>query len=406
MLNKIPIPKIIWTIWLSEDGSIPDLIKSCTESQKMPGYEHRLITLDNCFKDSKYMQECLNSPHKTKKWCKASDYLRMHYLLTEGGIYLDADVGILEGRNFDDMLEARMFVGMENNNVPGITVLGTAVIGAEPNHPLIKLWKDIAEANFRGDDDKCYESSMDILNIQGVHYQDTFRLYPPEYFFPYNWQTGIINVTQNTRTFHHFLKSWNNTSDLLPKVSIIIPQLGREEGLKKCLESIDRLYYPKHLIETIVVEGKETVPQKVANGLAQSNGDIICYAANDMIFEPNSLYEAVKMSKDHGLVSFNSGVGLLPDSGYLCEHFIIRKDFIPRIGEEIFDTEFHHVGVDQLLWAKANKLKQAIMCKDAVINHNHFSRGKAEQDDIYQKGWSQTGQDRELLKKKLAELGK
>lgn len=202
------IPKTIFVVWLSEDGSMPPLIKKCIESQKIPGYEHRLITLDNCFKGSKYIQECLSSPHKTKKWCKASDYLRMHYLLTEGGIYLDADVEILPGKNFDDMLEVRMFVGMEKNDIPGYTVLGTAVVGAEPNHPIIKRWKDTVEAQFRGDDDKCYESSMDILNIQAVHSQDTFRLYPPEFFYPYDHLSNTTQITRNTRTVHHFMRSW------------------------------------------------------------------------------------------------------------------------------------------------------------------------------------------------------
>ena len=93
--------KKIFTIWLQESGEMPEMIRRCVESQKIEGYEFKLITLDNCFRDSKYMRECLDSPHLSKRWCKASDYLRMHYLLNEGGIYMDADVEILPDRNFD-----------------------------------------------------------------------------------------------------------------------------------------------------------------------------------------------------------------------------------------------------------------------------------------------------------------
>jgi glycosyltransferase involved in cell wall biosynthesis len=187
---------------------------------------------------------------------------------------------------------------------------------------------------------------------------------------------------------------------LVPTVTFIVPTLGRPEGLKRCLDSIEKLNYPKELIQTIVIDGEGTVPEKVARGLWQAKGEYIVYGSNDVEFTPDSLYNALQTDK--GLVAFNTGE-LLPDEGNICEHFIIKKDFIKRIGGEIFDTEFHHVGVDNLLWAKALKLGQAARRQDAIVKHYHFSTGTPN-DAIYQKGWSKVEEDRALLAKKMKEI--
>ena len=187
------------------------------------------------------------------------------------------------------------------------------------------------------------------------------------------------------------------------KVTIIAPVLGRPEGTKRLLDSIDALDYPKDLVEVITIDGPGTVPEKVARGLAQSTGEYIVYASNDIEFTPDSLHNAVTLARQgYDLVAFNTG-DILPDEGNICEHFIIRKSFVDQIGGEIFDTDFHHVGVDNLLWAKAKKYGKAARSDDAIIHHYHFSKG-AVMDEVYQKGWGHVEEDRALLKKKLAEL--
>ncbi len=82
---------------------------------------------------------------------------------------------------------------------------------------------------------------------------------------------------------------------------------------------------------------------------------------------------------------------------------MIRRDFITELGGEIFDTRFHHVGVDNLLWAKAKKLNQAYRCEEAKFEHRHFSKG-ANYDAVYQKGWANAEEDRALLAKELSML--
>jgi len=58
------IPKKIWTVWITEEGNeIPELIKRCIASQKIPGYEHNVITLADAEKlrHIPYVDQCLNS---------------------------------------------------------------------------------------------------------------------------------------------------------------------------------------------------------------------------------------------------------------------------------------------------------------------------------------------------------
>ena len=38
-------------------------------------------------------------------------------------------------------------------------------------------------------------------------------IYPIEYFCPLNYYTGEMNITENTRTIHHYMASWvSNTN--------------------------------------------------------------------------------------------------------------------------------------------------------------------------------------------------
>lgn len=197
----------------------------------------------------------------------------------------------------------------------------------------------------------------------------------------------------------------------LPKISIIIPTL-RPEGLERTLASIEALNYPPELVETIVLrdEPRLGVPRRVLEGVNQATGSWIVYAADDMEFEPDCLIAALQTSSrngDKGLIAFNSGP-VSPDKGNICEHFMIYAElardpaYFPR---GIFDTDFHHVGVDNLLWATMEKAGEAIRAEHAKVVHHHFSRGAA-MDGVYRQAWDPelVAADRALLEKKLAEL--
>ena len=196
----------------------------------------------------------------------------------------------------------------------------------------------------------------------------------------------------------------------LPKVDFVIPTLGRPEGLEKCINSIKNLVYPQELINIIVVEDtpRQGVPKRVKEGFGKGSGEYVVYAANDCEFEYRSLMQAIiDMKKENkALCAFNIGE-VLPDEGNINAHFIIQREFVDKeLGGEIFDTEFNHLGVDNLLWARAKKKNQAMRSERARVFHHHFSVGEAEFDEVYQIGWDKEmmEKDRELLKKKLEQL--
>lgn len=192
-----------------------------------------------------------------------------------------------------------------------------------------------------------------------------------------------------------------------PKISFVIPTLGREEGLKRCVDSIKNLNYPQDKIEIIVKqdvfdENRVGVPKLVKQGVEEASGEWIVFASNDIEFTPESINEALLVG-DLGYVAFNTGA-ISQDEGNINEHFMIRKDIVEKIGE-VFDTDFYHCGVDNLLWAKMKKLSIAVRCDRALVTHFHFTKGAA-MDAVYELGWDKikVKEDRELLIKKLKEL--
>jgi hypothetical protein len=151
------IPKKIHYCWLSGDN-FPEIVQKCMKSwqEVMPDYE--LI----CWDMKKFNIESIpfvSEACSVKKWAFAADYIRMHALFTEGGIYLDTDV-ILKKR-LDELLIHDLFVSVEYHpdiikehdtlslihsngaykepftEKPGIGIQA-AVIGGTQGHPFLK----------------------------------------------------------------------------------------------------------------------------------------------------------------------------------------------------------------------------------------------------------------------------
>lgn len=196
------IPKRIYTIWIGPE--MPELIKKCIDTQKIDGYEHILIDNSNYYR-CRYVDECVSA----KKWGKAADYLRMHYL-QNGGIFLDADTEVL--KPFDDVLDNEMFVCEEENKF-----IANGIVGVIPNHPMIKHYLEIVSENFIGSGDLVFQPGMYLWTelVKYSKWSSNIRVYPSDWFLPYNHQSNVTNVTENTHTMHFYLKSWltHNNAD-------------------------------------------------------------------------------------------------------------------------------------------------------------------------------------------------
>lgn len=243
------------------------------------------------------------------------------------------------------------------------------------------------------------------------HYENR----PHELLAEAKWHLG-----DRTASKYHFDKALEYTPlsskllyeyryhNYLPKISFLLPTLGRPEGAERCIKSIKELNYPQEQIEILSIEDEPRigVPKRVKELFEKSTGEYVVYAANDMEFEKDCIIHAyIEMQKNNKMLcAFDDGEMILPDEGNICTHFMIKRDLVEKIGGEIFSTKFNHCGVDNLLWAKAQKLEQGFRSNRAKIKHYHFSTGKSSMDDTYKTGWAKVDEDREILKKELESL--
>lgn len=211
------IPKIIHYCWLS-DSSMPEKAQKCMESWKkyLPDYEFILWNFSRFPKGkSVWVDQAFNSG----KYAFAADYIRLFALYNYGGIYLDTDVEIL--KPYDDLLDLPYFIGQEKTP----SGIEAATIGFPPGHSLIKQLLDrYNNRSFIKSDGSLdmepipyiirryieaqYEYNV-ISNIADFSSDSKqFNVFSADFFSPKRWDTGEMEVSDNTYSIHHFAGSW------------------------------------------------------------------------------------------------------------------------------------------------------------------------------------------------------
>ncbi len=90
------IPKIIHYVWFGGEMPLDYKFCLCTWKQQLPDYAFK------CWKEQNFdihSVPFVEQAYKQKKYAFCADYIRLHALLTEGGIYLDTDVVVLKSFN-------------------------------------------------------------------------------------------------------------------------------------------------------------------------------------------------------------------------------------------------------------------------------------------------------------------
>lgn len=102
------IPKKIHYCWFGS-GEKSDLNKKCMETwhKYLGDFEWKEWNEHNSPMDLRYLQEAFEN----NLWSRISNYIRLHALYKEGGIYLDLDIELL--KPLDDLLENECFVGFQ-----------------------------------------------------------------------------------------------------------------------------------------------------------------------------------------------------------------------------------------------------------------------------------------------------
>jgi len=204
------IPKKIHFCWFG-GNPYPQVVETCIASwQKlMPDYE--LIEWNEKSFDIQSIQ-FVQEAYESKKYAYVADYVRLYALYTQGGIYLDSDVEVVQSLN--PFLSHQAFTGGENSDT---CVTGT--MGAVKGHPWIKLLLDYYEDKSFYTEQGQQTNTVIITDLTREIYgftesnqhrqlDDDLHIYPFEYFCAKDFESGMINQTINTFTIHHFNGSW------------------------------------------------------------------------------------------------------------------------------------------------------------------------------------------------------
>ncbi len=235
------IPKKIHYCWFGRNP-LPESAKKCIASWRkyLPDYEIIEWNEDNFDVNSiPYTAQA----YAAKKYAFVSDYARFKILYEHGGLYFDTDVEVI--RPMDDIISKGPFMGFE------IDPCGKRPFGAvNPGLGLgatvkLSLYQQILEY-YRSLKfilpDGSYNIADAVVNITtrelvkqglqsipGIQTVDGIKIYPSDFFNPFDDLTGRLIKTENTRTIHWFTKTWMNVN---PWLKLIVRIFHRMCGIK------------------------------------------------------------------------------------------------------------------------------------------------------------------------------
>lgn len=170
------------------------------------GWPMRLWTQDNLPRND-YLERCF----REGRWALASNYARLLVLRNFGGVYLDADMELLQ--SFAYMSNDKCFVGWESKHQ-----VNNAVIGAIPGHPFIQ--KMLVATEGEPSTDAATAGPVLLTKTLGVlkrtadvMYAQDAAIYTERYFYPlgnvaHNLEALPGEITERSVTRHHWLKMW------------------------------------------------------------------------------------------------------------------------------------------------------------------------------------------------------
>ncbi len=230
------IPRKIHYCWFGR-GPMPPLALKCIESwhRYMPDYEYKLWNEDNFDVNTvPYVKEA----YETRKFAFVTDYVRLHALYTEGGIYMDTDVEVL--KPYDDLLYLSGFIGFEGSKHSPI---GTGTIASIPHGEWVKEQMSAYEGIHFIRSDGSLDQTTNPVRISGImkakgflqngleqDYKD-MHVFPVDYFCP-RQTTGEYFLTENTYCDHHFMGSWSGDGKRRSSLTSFIGQKNMTRLIK------------------------------------------------------------------------------------------------------------------------------------------------------------------------------
>lgn len=207
------IPKKIHYCWFG-GKPLPKSARRCISSWKKHCPDFEIIRWDEESFDINCNAYC-KEMYRLRKWAFLTDYIRLKVIYENGGIYFDTDVELLKPLN--TLLNERAFMGMETTKYVN-TGLG---FGAEKGHPFIRENMEAYEELDNFDSlEACPTVTTRILEKYGIDRNSDMiqqvagvSVYPKEFFCAKDTHTGIVTITEETISIHHFDGSWNTKEE-------------------------------------------------------------------------------------------------------------------------------------------------------------------------------------------------
>jgi len=208
------IPKIIHYCWFG-GAPKPKLVQDCIASWEKycPDFEIKE------WNESNFDVHCVKfveDAFEARKWAYVADYARLYAMVTEGGVYLDSDVELLQP--IDRFLSEEAFTGFEVKDSPV-----TAIMGCEKGYPLFtELMNNYLRMEFYVNGKMT--TSTNTYEITKTFEQKGIRLngkkqtvcgctvYPQIVFCPNNLRRVFYRYSPRSYAVHHFMGSWGGNS--------------------------------------------------------------------------------------------------------------------------------------------------------------------------------------------------
>lgn len=180
-----------------------------------------------------------------------SDYFRCWLLEKYGGVYLDADIEVLDGNVFRQVYDEAqaasdysLFIGIESTGNGRLTAHSMGVKDGSSN-PILRFMMNFYETSFSGplrhdmrkfnmpylmtfyfmekSESEFVKTKGSFPGLSSPKTVDGIKIYPSEWFSPVTSRCGIMTVTsfnEYTNLCHHFAATWIKAPDgsLSPKL--------------------------------------------------------------------------------------------------------------------------------------------------------------------------------------------
>jgi len=255
------IPKVIHYCWFGGQPYSP-LIEQCMSSwkEKLPEYQIKRWDESNSpIEHCRFARQAFEA----KKWAFVADYVRLHVLYNEGGIYLDTDMFVL--KSFNPLLHHNCFLGLEE---PGKA--NCAIVGTVRHHVFIHEMLKYYES-FAFEPKKLIAIPVrlsDVLIPKGMKPENTLQeicdvhIYPTDYFYPWSFRDHyrkkdfMSSVTPDSYAVHLWEGSWFSATKYLKE--------GRyEEGFPKVWKEMrENPFQSLRFYKRVIIHGVKYVFQK------------------------------------------------------------------------------------------------------------------------------------------------